>query len=142
MRYMGIDYGTVRIGVAVSDPLGVVAQGIESIRVKKHEPEAHLMRLLELVKAYEIGTIVLGLPRRTDGKVGSSELGARALGDWLKEQVDIPVVLWDERFTSTIANRILQNSTVKKQARRDVVDQVAAEVLLTDYLNQCRKSAF
>lgn len=134
MRYMGIDYGTVRVGIAISDPLGMVARGIESIRVKKHDPDDLINRIIELVNIHDIGTIVLGLPRRTDGKVGASELGARALHDALQSKLDIPIILQDERFTSVIANRILMTSSVKKNQKRDVVDQVAAEVILNEYL--------
>lgn len=136
---MGIDYGTVRIGIAVSDPLGITATGVETIRVKPKRPEEAFERILELIEAYEIGTVVVGLPRRTDRREGESEREARALAARLEERLDVPVILQDERFTSVIANRILRDSTVKKDKKRDVVDQVAAEVILREYLEKQRK---
>lgn len=139
MRYMGIDYGTVRIGVAVSDPLGVVARGLETIKVKRHDPDYALGRIIELIKEYEVGTVVVGLPRRTDNRPGPSEDNARALAEAIKAGTGVEVVLQDERFTSVIANRILRDSTVKADKKRDVVDQVAAEVILRDYLEQVRR---
>lgn len=138
-RCMGIDYGTVRIGIAVSDPLGITATGVETIRVKPKRPEEAFERILELIEAYEIGTVVVGLPRRTDRREGESEREARALAARLEERLDVPVILQDERFTSVIANRILRDSTVKKDKKRDVVDQVAAEVILREYLEKQRK---
>lgn len=138
---MGIDYGTVRVGVAVSDPLGLIARGVETIRVRPHAPEETLARILELIDAYEIGTVVVGLPRRTDNRPSESETRARQLADQLARRVQIPVVLQDERYTSVIANRILRDSTVKSDRRRDVVDQVAAEVILKDYLEQRRRTS-
>ncbi|MGI6077284.1 MAG: Holliday junction resolvase RuvX [Fastidiosipilaceae bacterium] len=139
MRYMAIDYGTVRIGVAISDPLGVVARGLETIKVKKHDPQAAVERIVELVKTYEVGTVIVGLPRRTDNKVGESETKARELAVALEARVEIPVIMQDERFTSVIANRILRDSTVKARDKRSVVDQVAAEVILRDYLEKIRR---
>ncbi|HHX37184.1 MAG TPA: Holliday junction resolvase RuvX [Clostridiaceae bacterium] len=136
---MAIDYGTVRIGIAISDPLGVVAQGLETIKVKKHDPEAAVNRIVEIVEMYDIGTVVVGLPRRTDNRIGPSEMNARALVSTLEERLTIPVIMQDERFTSVIANRILRNSTVKAKDKRSVVDQVAAEVILRDYLEQLRR---
>lgn len=136
---MAIDYGTVRVGVAVSDPLGMIAQGVETIRVRRHAPAETLERILELIDAYEVGTVVVGLPRRTDNRPGESETNARQLADQLTARVQIPVVMQDERYTSVIANRILRDSTVKSDRRRDVVDQVAAEVILKDYLEQLRR---
>ena len=137
-RCLGIDHGTVRIGVAVSDPLEITASGVETIQVRPSDPDAAFRRILELVTEYEIGTVVVGLPRRTDNREGESELNARALARRLEENLDVPVVLQDERFTSVIANRILRDSTVKKDRRRDVVDQVAAEVIVKDYLEMLR----
>ena len=88
---------------------------------------------------YDIGTVVVGLPRRTDNRIGPSEMNARALVSTLEERLTIPVIMQDERFTSVIANRILRNSTVKAKDKRSVVDQVAAEVILRDYLEQLRR---
>lgn len=138
LRCLGIDYGTVRIGVAVSDPLGITATGIETIQVKGKSSDAVLQRLVDLAKQYEVTTVVVGLPKRTDNRPSESEGGARALHNSLTELLEIPVVLHDERFTSVMANRILQESTVKKNKRRDVVDQVAAEVILKDYIEMLR----
>ncbi len=138
MRYMAVDYGSVRVGVAVSDPLGMIARGLTTLAVKGQSSDQIAASLADLVREQGVGTVVVGLPRRTDNRPGEAEEKARALAAALENLVDIPVVLQDERFTTVIAHRILNEGTVKAGKKRAVVDQVAAEVILTDYLNSLR----
>ncbi|MBC7104825.1 MAG: Holliday junction resolvase RuvX [Firmicutes bacterium] len=139
MRILGLDVGDKRIGVAVSDPLGVTARGVAVIR--REDEERDLERLGRLARELGVGRVVVGLPRRTDGTLGSA---ARAVGEFaarLERALGIPVVLWDERFTSAAAERLLVSADVRRARRRRVIDKVAAALILQNYL-EARRSGF
>jgi putative Holliday junction resolvase len=138
-RFLAIDYGEARIGTAVSDPLGITARGLETIRWNGRDNTYALNRLTELVRDLGITTIIMGLPRRTDGKPGESETHARALGEELASRTGRPVIYWDERYTTVLAGRVLREAKIRGRQRRDVVDQVAAEIILQEYLESRRK---
>lgn len=131
---MGIDYGLARIGVAVSDPLRITARGVETINWNGRDMDWAINRICELALEYQVSEIVMGLPRRTDGKSSPSEEGARALAATLEERLEKPVIFRDERFTTVLASRVLNEVDYKKNKRK-VIDQVAAEIILQDYLN-------
>lgn len=132
---MGIDYGLARIGVAVSDPLRITARGVETINWNGRDMDWAINRICELALEYQVSEIVMGLPRRTDGKSSPSEEGARALATTLEERLEKPVIFRDERFTTVLASRVLNEVDYKKKNKRKVIDQVAAEIILQDYLN-------
>lgn len=132
---MGIDYGLARIGVAVSDPLRITARGVETINWNGRDMDWAINRICELALEYQVSEIVMGLPRRTDGKSSPSEEGARALAATLEERLEKPVIFRDERFTTVLASRVLNEVDYKKKNKRKVIDQVAAEIILQDYLN-------
>lgn len=136
-RKMGIDYGTVRIGIAISDPLGITARGIETIRWNGRDMEWAISRIADLCAENKVDTVVVGLPRRTDGKEGASEENARILAQRIKEAAQVELVLKDERYTSVLANRIMTETGMKQSKKRSVVDQIAAEIILQDYLDHC-----
>jgi putative Holliday junction resolvase len=139
MRILGLDVGDKRIGVAVSDPLGMTAQGVTVIR--REDPERDLERLGRLARELGVGQVVVGLPRRTDGTLGAE---ARVVGDFaarLERVLGIPVVLWDERFTSAAAEKLLVSADVRRARRRRVIDKVAAALILQNYL-EARRSGF
>ncbi|PNH18424.1 Holliday junction resolvase RuvX [Mageeibacillus indolicus] len=138
-KYLGIDYGQARIGVAVSDALGITARGIETICWNGEEFTKPVNRICELAKQNGVAAIVIGLPRRTDGKIGVSEEKARQLGDLLQELTGLNIIWRDERYTTVLAHRVLNESTVKKRQKRSVVDQVAAEIILQDFLESLRR---
>jgi len=137
-RVMAIDFGTRRIGVALSDPLGIMAQGLETISWNGQDSEYALNRLSEIVSEKQVTTIVLGKPSRTDGTVSESEEKAVAFGQALKEKVGIEPVFRDERFTTVIASQYLRTTGVSGKDRKKVVDQVAAEIILQEYLDMHR----
>lgn len=138
-RIIGVDYGTRRIGIAISDPLGITARGLESIPNRDGDNSAALARLIELVKEYEVETLVFGLPKRSDGKPSESEAKTRAFAELLAANCSCQIHFLDERFTTRIAHQILNASSIKGARRkREVVDQVAAEVILKDYLESQR----
>ncbi len=136
-RKIGIDYGTVRIGVAVSDPLGIAARGIETIRWNGQDMDWAVARIAALCAEYKADTVVVGLPRRTDGKEGPSDQNARLLARRIEESAPVRVVLQDERYTTVLAHRIMQETGMRRDKKKSVVDQIAAEILLQDYLDHC-----
>jgi putative Holliday junction resolvase len=138
-RWLGIDYGEVRIGVAISDPLGFTARGLETIRWNGLDSSWAMNRIAEFVREYAITGIVIGIPRRTDGKPGPSEDKARLMAAEIAALTGIDPILRDERYTTVLASRVLRETNVRGQRRKAVVDQVAAEIILQEYLESRRK---
>ncbi|HHT36450.1 MAG: Holliday junction resolvase RuvX [Candidatus Wallacebacter cryptica] len=134
MRVLGLDVGEKTVGVAVSDPLGFTAQGLEVIR--RTSIEQDLKRLAEIADQYQVERIVVGMPRRTDGSYGPEAEKVEAFAAKLKEAVTVPIVFWDERFSTAAAERILLEGDVSRAKRRRVVDKVAASVILQGYLDR------
>lgn len=143
-RILGIDFGLARIGLALSDPLLLFARGYLTLQNKPNKPE-RLLEIITEIKAIiakeNVTEIVLGLPKRTDGKVSTSEELARQFGSDLGAATKLPIHYFDERFTTVIAHQILNASSKKRDshAKRQVVDQVAAEIILQNYLDSRRK---
>ena len=137
-RVMAIDFGMRRIGVALSDPMGIMASGFETINWNGQDPAYALDRLSEIVKEKEVVTIVLGKPSRTDGTVSQSEEKAVAFGELLEEKTGIKPVFRDERFTTVIASQFLRQTGVSGKDKKKVVDQVAAEIILQEFLDSHR----
>ena len=137
-RVMAIDFGMRRIGVAVSDPLRIMAQGLETINWNGVDYEYALDRLFQIVKEKEISEIVMGKPSRTDGTISESEEKANLFGQLLEEKVGIRPVYRDERFTTVIASQFLRQTGVSGKNKKKVVDQVAAEIILQEYLDITR----
>jgi putative holliday junction resolvase len=137
-KWLGIDYGDVRIGVAVSDALGIIARGLETIRWNGRDLDWAIGRLETLAREQYVCGLVVGIPRRTDGKVGDSERKARNLAAVLGERTGLPVVLLDERYTTVLATRLMRESGRQASRSRGVIDQVAAQVILQEYLESRR----
>lgn len=137
-RVMAIDFGMRRIGVAVSDPLRIMASGLETINWNGVDAEYAIDRLAAIVKEMEITEIVLGKPSRTDGSVSESEEKAVLFGQLLEEKVGIKPVFRDERYTTVIASQFLRSTGVSGKNKKKVVDQVAAEIILQEYLDISR----
>jgi len=135
-RIVALDMGTVRIGVAMSDPLGSFAQGVA---VWDAEGD-WLSDLRELVTCRNVSTVVVGLPIRENGTKGSSAENVEAKTEAVREAFpDLEIVMWDERYTSTIANRVLIEGDVSRKKRKGQVDKVAATVILQGYLDSLRR---
>ncbi len=137
-RVMAIDFGQRRVGVAVSDPLGLTATGLETISWNGEDSHYLMDRLVFLIKDKSVSTLVIGLPRRTDGGQSTLQEQAEVFGKSLGERCGIEPVFQDERYTTVIASRYLRESGVKGKKQRQVVDQVAAEVILREYLESHR----
>lgn len=133
MRILALDHGTKRIGVALSDDLKMIAQPLEFIEA---EPFADfLVRLKELIRTKEVELILVGMPRNMDGSYGEAASKVREFVAVLKETITVPLRLWDERLTSTQANRLLIAGNVRRGDRKEKVDKMAAAILLQSYLD-------
>jgi putative Holliday junction resolvase len=139
MRIMGIDYGDRRIGIAISDETGILASGVETIRWNGQDPAWAIDRICALVDERKVSEIVVGLPRRTDGRPGTSEEKAEALAQALGVRTGLPVIRRDERYTTVIATRMMRDAGTRQRDRRNVIDQVAATVILQEVLDERRR---
>ena len=131
-RSLGIDLGEARVGVAISDELGMLAHPLETIAVKDTEPVG---RIAVIAARDKIGTIVLGMPRNMDGTYGPAAEKSRAFAEKLREKTGCVVKLWDERMTSVAAQRSLHESGRNVKQSRAVIDQVAAQLILQGWLD-------
>lgn len=141
MRILGLDYGDKTVGVAISDPFGWTAQGLEIIK-RNHENEykQSLGRLSDLIKEYGVEKIVLGYPKNMDNTEGPRCEKTKAYQERLKKRFpEIPVVLWDERMSTIAASRPLLEADLNRQQRKAVIDKMAAVHILQGYLNRNQK---
>lgn len=132
IRILALDVGEKRIGLAVSDPLGITAQGL--MVLTRQNQESDLSRLREVAREYQVQEILVGLPRHMDGRPGKQADAVLELARTLGESLGIPVTPWDERLTTMQAERVLIQADLSRQRRRRVVDQVAAVLILQSYL--------
>jgi putative Holliday junction resolvase len=137
MRIMGLDYGDKTIGVAVSDELGWTAQGLEVIRRKK--PIDDLNRLQEIIRQYDVIEVVVGLPKNMNATIGSRGEICIAFAQALRDELKLPVHLWDERLTTVSANRTLLEADVSRKKRKLVIDKMAAGLILQNYMDANKK---
>lgn len=132
-RALGIDHGDARIGLAVSDELGMLAHPLETIHLR--EVADSVARIAEIVARDKIGQIVLGMPRNMDGTYGPASEKVRAFAEKLKAATPCPVKLWDERLTSVAAQRSLHEAGRTVKNSREIIDQVAAQMILQGWLD-------
>ena len=131
-----MDYGSKTIGVAISDPLGLTAQGVEIIRrEEENKLRKSLRRIEELVKQYEVEELVLGFPKNMNNTIGERAEKSLQLKETLERRLGLPVVMWDERLTTVEANRTLMESGVRRENRGKYVDMIAAVFILQGYLD-------
>ena len=136
MRIMGLDYGSKTVGVAISDPLGITAQGIEIIRREKETKlRQTLARIEALIKEYEVESIVLGFPKNMNNTIGDRAEKSLAFKEMLEKRTGLEVVMWDERLTTVEANRTLMEGKVRREDRKQYVDMLAAVYILQGYLD-------
>ena len=136
MRILGLDYGSKTVGVAVSDPLGFTAQGVEIIRRNSENMMRQtLSRIEELIAQYQVEEIVLGLPKNMNNTLGDRAEKSLELKETLERRTGLPVVMWDERLTTVSANRVLMETGVRRENRIEHVDEIAAVFILQGYLD-------
>lgn len=129
-RHLGVDYGTRRVGLAISDPLGLTAQPLDVVSPADLDEALH-----RIADEYDVGTVVVGLPTALGGHEGVSAAAARELGEHIGAMLDVEVVHVDERFTSRMADSALLKSGMKRRDRKATVDKVAAAIILQTYLD-------
>lgn len=137
MRIMGLDVGDKTIGVAVSDGLGLTAQGVDVIR--RSNAERDFARLSEMVEGFEIELIVVGLPINMDGSIGPRAEKCQHFAQETEKRIGIPVTLWDERLTTMAAEKTLLSADVSRRRRKQVIDKLAATLILQAYLDAQRR---
>ncbi len=136
MRIMGLDFGSKTVGVAVSDPLGITAQGVEIIRRKEENKlRQTYARIEELILEYQVEEIVLGLPKNMNATEGERAQLTREFQDRLERRTGLPVKLWDERLTTVAADQAMMEAGIRREHRKDYVDRIAASLILQGYLD-------
>jgi putative holliday junction resolvase len=133
MRILAIDHGTVRIGLAISDELGMIAQPLEFVPAEPFDK--FVARLKEIIQTKEVELLLVGMPRNMDGSYGPAALKVEEFVAVLRGVVAVPIKLWDERLTSAQANRYLIQANVRREKRKEKVDKTAAAILLQSYLD-------
>jgi len=134
MRIIGIDYGDARVGIAVSDPLGFTAQGIETVPNKVYAKM--LERVVEIIKSYTADKIVVGLPKNMNGTLGPRGEISQKFADELKAYFpETEIILWDERLSTVQAAGVLNVTNTRGKDRKNVIDTVAASIILQSYLD-------
>lgn len=132
-RVLGLDVGSKTIGLAVSDPLGITAQGLETIRRKNKRTDFE--QLEKVIRKYEIGEVVVGYPLRMSGAEGTQAEKMQHFAEELRQRFHLPVHLWDERLTSAQANRLLRETDMSIKRRGEVVDRIAAVLILQSWMD-------
>lgn len=133
---MGLDFGSKTVGVAVSDPLGITAQGVEIVRrTSENKLRRTLARIEELAAEYQVTEIVLGYPKNMNNTIGERAEKSLAFKEMLERRTGLPVVMWDERLTTVAANRTLMEGGVRRENRKEYVDMLAAVYILQGYLD-------
>mgnify|MGYP002497481580 FL=1 len=131
-----MDYGTKTVGVAVSDALGITAQGVETItRKEENKLRQTLARIEELIDEYGVEEIVVGLPKNMNNTLGERAEACQEFADKLERRTGLPVVMWDERLSTVSAENVLIESGVRRENRKAVIDKIAAVFILQGYLD-------
>lgn len=141
MRIMGLDFGAKTVGVAISDPLLITAQGIEIIRrERENKLRQTLARIEQLIVEYEVTEIVLGLPKNMNDTLGERAELSLAFREKLERRTGLPVTMWDERLTTAAAERAMMEAGIRREERAKHVDKIAACLILQGYLDKTRRS--
>ena len=136
MRVLGLDYGSKTVGVAVSDPLGLTAQGVETVwRKQENKLRRTLARIEEIISEYQVTEIVLGYPKNMNNTVGERAEKSLEFKEMLEKRTGLPVVMWDERLTTVEADRTMMETGIRRENRKEYVDMIAAVFILQGYLD-------
>ena len=136
MRIMGLDYGTKTVGVAVSDPLGITAQAVETVtRKDENKLRKTLARIESLATEYGVEKFVIGFPKHMNNDIGERAEKALEFQQMLEKRTGLQVIMWDERLTTVEANRTLMEASVRRENRKKYLDQLAAVFILQGYLD-------
>lgn len=135
MKKLGLDLGNRTLGIAISDELGFLARGLETLRFEEKEFIKPLNYTISLIKKYNIDVVVLGHPKNMDGSRGEQAQICEAFKQDLESNIDIKIVLWDERLTSKMATSMMVAQNLKKKNRKRDIDKMAATIILQGYLD-------
>ena len=135
-RIMGLDIGDKTIGVAVSDIMGITAQGVKTIR--RESKKKDIEELKNIIKERQVNKIVSGLPKNMNGTIGESGERVIALAEVIKEKTGLPIEMWDERLTTVAAHRAMLEADLSRNKRKKIVDKIAATYILQGYLDRLR----
>lgn len=135
MRILGLDVGEKRVGVAISDELGLIAQGIDVIERKNDGKDKDIDRICKIISDYKVTKIVAGLPKNMNGTLGPSGTAVKKYATKLQNTSGIEVDFWDERLTTVAAERTLLEADVSRKKRKGVIDKLAAVLILQNYLD-------
>lgn len=136
MRILGLDFGSKTVGVAVSDPLGITAQGVEIIRRQsENKLRQTLARIEQIIAEYNVERIVLGLPKNMNDTCGDRAAKTMEFKAMLERRTGLEVIMWDERLTTVAADRAMMEAGIRRENRKDYVDMIAAEFILRGYLD-------
>lgn len=136
MRIMGLDFGSKTVGVAVSDPTGLIATGLEIVRREREDKlRQTLARIEALIVEYEVGKIVLGYPKNMNDTLGERVEKTLAFKEMLERRTGLEVVLWDERLTTVEADEVMMEAGIRREDRKKYVDKIAAAFILQGYLD-------
>ena len=137
MRIMGLDYGSVTVGVAISDPLLLTAQGIEVIhRKQENKLRQTLARIEQLITEYEVSKIIVGYPKHMNNSIGERAVKSEEFAETLRRRTNLEVVLWDERLTTVAAGKVLSEGGLDYRQKESVIDKIAAVFILQGYLDR------
>ncbi|MEG6565798.1 Holliday junction resolvase RuvX [Thermoanaerobacterium saccharolyticum] len=139
MRTIGLDVGDKTIGVAISDPSGLIAQGIKTI--KRSNLYNDIQEINKIINSFKAEEIVVGFPKNMNGTIGAQGQKVIDFVEYLKKEIDLPIMLWDERLTTVEVNRMLvESADMRREKRKKVIDKLAATIILQGYLDYKRKS--
>ena len=136
MRYLGLDLGTKTLGVAISDKLGMIASSVKTIHFDNEDYNSLVPEVKELIEEYNINTVILGLPKNMDNTMGFASERSLNFKKILEDNLNIEVVLEDERLSSVEANNVMINADVSRNKRKKKVDSLAATIILQRYLDR------
>ena len=136
MRILGLDFGSKTVGVAISDPLGITAQGVEIIRRKdENKLRQTLARIEAIIQEYGVEKIVLGLPKMMNDTSGERVDKTMEFKEHLSRRTGLPIIMWDERLTTVAADKAMMEAGIRRENRKDYVDMIAAQLILQGYLD-------
>jgi putative Holliday junction resolvase len=135
MRILGLDVGSKTVGVALSDEFGWTAQGLETIKINEDERMFGFDQIGQIIEKYEVGKIVVGLPKNMNGTIGPRGEASQFYANELEKRFSLPVFLWDERLTTVAAERVLLEADVSRKKRKKVIDKMAAAMILQGFLD-------
>ena len=136
MRYLGIDLGSKTVGLAMSDPTRTIASTYKTIFFKNEDYKSTIDEIKQIVNDYDIKKIIIGLPKNMNNTLGERAIITTEYKKLLEENIDVPVIMFDERLTSVISISILIEADMSRKKRKKKVDGIAAQVILQDYLNK------